>query len=222
MRPSLRARIVAGPILRLIEIVARRVRVVGVDQAEAALEERRTRADGRRIVYYHWVEDVLPRLILAKHGGFRLGQDVGFVCDDTFAGHVGCALMMALGERPLPLRVAGGGALAVKDLQELIRAQSPINIAADGRGPYGRVHPGLVKLVQARAAIAIPVSVVAAPVLGSWLPGRFVVPLPGATLAVGVGPVVVVEVGGEGAAIAALEAGLGDARDVGRRLLSVA
>ncbi len=209
----------AGVVDGLVGLLARRVRVCGLAEAEEALVALREQERGRRVLYYHWIEDVLPRLVLARRVGWHLGADVGFVCDDTFFGQVGARIVTSMGGRPMLFR-ASQGVVGINDLRALLREPAPINIAADGRGPYGRVHPGLVGVVRGRGAVAIAVAVVARPYLGALGTKRFSVPLPGSALAIGVDKAAGLDGLDDRAAVRALEAGLRNARAIACQLLA--
>jgi len=213
------AGVVAAPLLWGVSFLARSARVVGLGSAERRIADVREKLPGRKLAFYHWVEDVLPRLVVARASGTSVDFGAVYVCDDTIGGQIGAALMATLGRRVLPFRLAGGG-LRIRDLQALIREPAPLSLAADGRGPYGSVHPSLPRLIEARAGVAIPVSVVASPVLRSRRGGRLAVPMFRATLAVAVGaPVVADDSGARRLAVDELEKALSEARIESLRLL---
>lgn len=210
---------VAAPLLWGVGLLARGARVVGLELAERRIAELREGLPGRKLAFYHWVEDVLPRLFVARATGTSVDVGAVYVCDDTIGGQIGAAVMSTLGRRVLPFRLAGGG-LRIKDLQALIREPAPLSLAADGRGPYGRVHPSLPRLLDARAGVAIPVSVVASPVVRSRRGGRLAVPMMRATLAVAIGsPVIADDSGARKMLVDDLEQALCEARIESLRLL---
>jgi len=208
-----------APLLALVSLLARGSKVLGLETVEGRLHALRDEARGHRLLYYHWIEDVLPRLVIARRSGTQLDADAVSVCDDTLGGRLGAAVMIALGRRILPLRVSHG-ALRIKDLHGLIREAAPLSIAADGRGPYGRVHPSLPRLVEMRSAIAVPVSVLASPALRSRHGGRIALPMPRARLAIGLGSPIMAVGPGARVTVEALEHGLREARAESLSLLA--
>jgi hypothetical protein len=210
--------VVADLVVAVVSALAWRTRVCGLDAVERQFRLLRDSSQGRRLLLYYWIEDVVPRLVIARATGTELDVDTVSVCDDTWPGRLIAKVLAKLQRRSLPLRLSHG-MLGVKDLQVLIRERAPLSIAADGRGPYGRVHPSLARLVQSRDAIAIPVSVLASPCLRARLAGRIAVPVPGARLAIALGSPVLPD-GERGLSSEDLERGLREARDGSRSLLA--
>lgn len=138
-----------------LRYLAARAIVLGGNESSSMLMS--LRATGRPLIFYHWTEDEVPRLLLALRG-VNLGTDVSCVVDDTLGGGLGAAVLKRCGCDTVGLRVSSR-ALMIRDIRALLRHPTHLSISADGRGPYRVINPALPDLIRARRALAIPVGV---------------------------------------------------------------
>jgi len=209
---------VAAVLSAFLFVLSWRSKVVGLERAEGHLQEIRSAGGERRLLFYYLIEDAIPLLVLVRQARIRLGLDFASVCGNTWMGRVVSAVLMRLGRRTLSFRFEHA-TLSIKDVKALVREPAPLTISADGRGPYGHVHPDLRRLVEGRDAIAVPISVCAARSLRLCGSRRVAVPWPGGRIAIAVGAPVAAAVGDEPVSTEALEAGLRAARAAAKRLL---
>lgn len=183
--PSSRTVSLVGAVaLRALATVAKRATVLGLVESAAKLQK--IYASRRRVVFYHWTEDEIPRLAVATLG-FGFGDDVSFVVDDTVGGQLGGVMLSRCGLETCCLRVSSA-ALAVRDTRILMRQGTHLSVSADGRGPYRHVNRRLPDLIRAKRAVAVPVSVrVGSVLLELSKPWPIVIPGLHSTIAVAIG-----------------------------------
>jgi hypothetical protein len=202
--------------LGLLSVIGLRTKILGLDVAEASLEEIVSSARDQRLLFYYLLEDALPLLILTRRTGARFGREFVSVCGDTWLGRIILAMLLQLGRRALRFRFSHP-ALSIKDLKALVQEPAPLTIAADGLGPYGRVHPRLLRLVQARNAIAVPIAVRADRAFHSR---RITIPLPRDRLAIVIGSPVMAKALDQPVTPEDLDQSLREARIASLRLLA--
>jgi hypothetical protein len=174
----------------LVDFLSGRTRIVGEEAAKAHLSGLRASCGSRSVVFFHWSEDEVPRLVASRRLGWGLGNDVAYVTDDTIGGRLGSEVLSRFGHRTVPFR-ASHPASRIEDARRLIRELGSLSISADARGPYRIVSRSLPQLVRSRRAIAVPVSVLSSRSIRLRRPGPIVLPLPGAQLAIALGSPVV-------------------------------
>lgn len=211
-------RIIANSILIMIRLGGWRARPEGVEAAEEGIRAIREQFRGQPILFYHWSEDELSRLVFARLVGRGFGADVAYVCDDTWGGRIGAAILRKEGRRAITFR-ASHPTFRIEDMRALIREPGPLSISADGRGPYGHVNPSLPKLIRRRSGLAVPVSVQASRSLLLFHPAHLRIPSPGAQLAIAIGAPITGGIGSQ-VSIEALEMGLRDVCRTSAQLLA--
>lgn len=187
--------------------------VLGAAECRRRFEEARAAHPGRKVVLYYWIEDVLPMILSDQQGRGAAGDwagEVQFVCDDTIGGRVAERLLAGLGRRTLRLRWKNPME-RIRDLQVILRSDTPMGIAVDGHGPYGRVGDPFARLVASARAVALPLSAAAGRARRVRANALLAVPRRRSPIAVGIGRALVAEGGSEPGA-AALQAALDDAR----------
>jgi hypothetical protein len=191
--------------------------VVGLKDAEARLARIRLEAQGRLIVVYYFVEDVYGLLVLIRRTRTSVGTDFVYLCGDSWLGWLVGGLLRRSGRQVAKVRFSQR-AFWLSDVKNLLRRGTALAMTADGRGPYGRIHPGLARLVAARNAVAVPLSVSAVTAFVDRS-HRFALLGPWSRLAVAVGEPL--EVGGRGdqEIVEALWVGLREAKRSAARLL---
>lgn len=203
-----------------LSVLSWKATVLGLEAAVEQIRESRSRFCDRRILFYYLIEDAIPLLVVIRRAGDRLGGGFTSVCGDTWMGYVVSKVLGGLGRRTLPLRF-GHAALSIRDVKALVREPGPLTIAADGRGPYGRVHPDLRRLVEGRKAIAIPLAVRISDRSRLCRVGPASVPLPGAKMAIAVGAPIIAVAAEVPVSTEELEGRLREARAAASSLLKV-
>jgi lysophospholipid acyltransferase (LPLAT)-like uncharacterized protein len=165
-------------------------RLVAAQDVEHGFSEVTTRFRGHRFVLYYWVSDVLPLLWALCVGGVNFAQDVVPVSSGNWLGTIVTRILRRHGQRVITISTSGASVL-VSDVQLVLREQATVCITADGRGPFGVVSPGLVRLVGAKRAVAIPLATAASCAWSSRRPIPCTVPLPWSRIAVALGEPVV-------------------------------
>lgn len=201
----------------VIRSVAAKIQVFGDEVVNEQLAHIRGRYSPRSLLFFHWSEDEVPRLIVAQRLGAGLGKDVSYVTDDTVGGRVGARLLATLGHQTVPLRISRP-AQRLRDTRRILCTKGSLSISADGRGPYGTINRGLPQLALRRDAVAVPVSVVASRALRLRRPAPVTLPLPGARLAIAIGSPILPIYREEQDALARFAEGLREAR-AGSRLI---
>ena len=201
-----------------LSVLSWKATVLGLEAALAQIRDSRSKFRDRRILFYYLIEDAIPLLVVIRRAGDRLGGGFTSVCGDTWMGYVVSKVLVGLGRRTLPLRF-GHAALSIRDVKALVREPGPLTIAADGRGPYGRIHPDLRRLVEGREAIAIPLAVRISDRSRLCRMGPASVPLPGAKMAIAVGSPVIAVTAKVPVSTEELEGSLREARAAASSLL---
>lgn len=170
-------------------------RVMGTHDVERRFFEVSTRFRGRRFVLYYWVADVLPLLRALCGVGVAFTQDLVPVSSGNLLGRFVTEVLRRRGQRVISISTSGSGML-VSDVQLVLREQATVCITADGRGPFGVVSPGLVRLVGARRAVAIPLATAVSCAWTTRRPIPCTMPLPWSRIGVALGEPVVPDEGG--------------------------
>lgn len=211
----------AGPILaRWVRASAPRHPALGTHAAHEELEATRSAHPGRRLLLYYWIEDVLPIILTDTRRRGESGdwaRDVRFVCDDTIGGRVAERLLAGLGRQTMRLRWKNPME-RIRDLQTILRSGTPMGIAVDGHGPYGRVGEAFSRLASSSQAIAVPLAAVPARVRHVRANALLAMPRRRSPIAIALGDPILPP-GDEVAAVSVFEAGLGQARERARALL---
>jgi hypothetical protein len=169
------------------------IRIVGLNDATRML--RQISSDHASVVFYHWTEDELSRLVVAAGGCGGLGRGVTYVADDTMGGRLGAALLEEVGYATLVIRRSAANS-GIEDMRRLIKAAGNISISADGGGPYRIINPQLPKLMERRRAVGVPVCTKASKsIVGMNKPWPLWIPAVGATISLVIGPVVIAHAG---------------------------
>lgn len=159
----------------------------GVEQAEAVVDAVLREEDRSTVIIYFWVADALSLLVTVRNAQSPLLTESVSVCGASALGRATGRFLSSFGRRTLPLRFVRGCAV-LRDVKAIIRERSPLFMTVDGDGPYGRIHPSLAKLVEARRSIAIPLAALSSRALSLGRIGGFRVPLPRSTIALACGP----------------------------------
>lgn len=211
----------AGPILvRWVRAAAPRHPVLGDREARERLEAALSAHPGRRLVLYYWIEDVLPMVLTDtrfRGGSGHWARGVRFVCDDTIGGRVAERLLAGLGRETVRLRWKNPME-RIRDLQSILRSGSPLGIAVDGHGPYGRVGEGFARLASSARAVALPLAAVPARVRHLRANALLAVPRRSSPIAIALGDPIAAPAEGT-PATSVFEAGLGRARERALALL---
>lgn len=202
---------VAGELLkRLVDAVGNGAMVMGLESAEAQVEAVSAVRGAVGVVFYYSFADVVALLCVLKRAHGLLGREFVAVCGDTAVGRAVRLVLTGMDIRTLPFRFDRQG-LLFNDMKRLLKSSGSIAIAADGLGETGRVGVGLARLVRARNALAVPISVRAdGAVRLSCLRG-LQVPLSSAQLGVSVGDPVSCE-GASGEVLGLLNSALASVR----------
>lgn len=169
-----------------VRSVAPSVGLVGHDALARAWSEIQATTLGRRRIVYYWTEADVPLIIYERREGGALGEDLTFVHDRTIGGRLARELLERDGRRVFELRHAHPGRLA-RDVGELARSSWDFGIAVDGRGPYGRVHPGVARIAAQCEAVVVPLGVAWRRSLSVRLSGPLQLPRRGAAISVMLG-----------------------------------
>lgn len=160
--------------------------LVGHDGLARAWSDVRASTPGRRRIVYYWTEADVPLIVYERLEGGALGEDLTFVHDRTIGGRLARELLERDGRRVFELRHAHPGRLA-RDVGDLARSRWDFGIAVDGRGPYGRVHPGVARIAAQCEAVVVPLGVAWRRSVSVRLSGPLRLPRPGATISVKLG-----------------------------------
>lgn len=190
----------------------------GSRDIEQRLQSLTEEFSGRRFVLYYWVADALPLLGALCKSGVGIGVDFAVVSSVNWLGAVVAGVLRGRGRRVI-LVSSGRSGVLVRDVQRVLREPAPICVTADGRGPFGVVSPGLVRLVEARQAIAIPLGVCCSRAIRVARPIPCTIPIPGSRVEVAMGDPIIVE-GASAVSAGALETALLAARELARHNLS--
>src|SRR5271169_5619239 len=162
------------------------VRVIGTEHIAAAL----ARAPSFIPVYWHQ-----HQIFCVKHllGERRAGLKLGFLISPSVDGEIGAMVVRSLGGEVIRGSSTHTGARALRDYYQALAHEgvSPA-ITPDGpRGPAWKFKPGAVLLSQLSQRPIIPMAFAASRAWKiKW--DRFVIPLPGARIAIVVGAPVLV------------------------------
>jgi hypothetical protein len=145
---------------------------------------------GGRVFYCYRNQDVLPLVLtLSLPSSEKHFHEVDLVCDDSFSGSVVARLTRGLG-RQVRILTRRTFQDRVRDLRMLMQTESPIGIAIDTGGPYGRVDPALPRLAQRCGARLVPIVALASPSVPFWREPELRLPLPRASLSLAIGEAV--------------------------------
>ena len=176
-------------LLRLVWGWCRVVRVVGAEHITAALE----RAPSFIPVYWHQHQVFCVRQLLQMR---RSGVKLGFLISPSVDGEVGAMLVESLGAHVIRGSSSYTGARALRDYYQALAHDgvSPA-ITPDGpRGPPWKFKPGAILLAQMSQRPIIPMAYAASRAWKiKW--DRFVIPMPGARIAIVVGAPVSIQKG---------------------------
>ena len=186
-------------LIRLVWRWSRVVRVVGLEHMEAALE----RAPSFIPVYWHQHQlFCLWQLLRMRARGVRLG----FLISPSVDGEIGALLVRRIGAEAIRGSSSHTGARALRDYyQALVQDSISPSITPDGpRGPPWKFKPGAILLSQLSQRPIVPMAYAASHAWKiKW--DRFVIPMPGARIAIAVGEPVVIEKGVDAARLEELQ-----------------
>ena len=140
------------------------------------------------LIVTYWIADALSvaMLPLVNRAFGELLRSVTCVVDDTFAGRVAGRFIHSIGGRVM--RVARPGEPdRLRHVDTLMRGRIPCAFPVDGGGPYREVGTGIIALATALRATIVPLAAVARPALPPIHASRVRLPVPKATLVVGIG-----------------------------------
>ncbi len=152
----------------LVHALARtwRVEILGTEHRQCLPRE-----EGFLVCMWHG--RMLIGAAVFAHQGFRV------LVSPSGDGDLSQALLLASGHRVLRGSSSRGGARALREILELLRAGERVVITPDGpRGPRHAINPGLAWVARATGYPILPLCLVAdrAWHLGSW--DRFTIPMP--------------------------------------------
>jgi len=176
------------------------VRVIGAEHISAALE----RAPSFIPVYWHQHQLFCVRQLLALRGA---GVKLGFLISPSVDGELGAMIVRRLGAEAIRGSSSYTGARALRDYyQALVQQGISPSITPDGpRGPPWKFKPGAILLSQLSQRPIMPMAFAASRAWKiKW--DRFVIPLPGARIAIVVGAPVLVAKGLDAEGLARLQA----------------
>jgi lysophospholipid acyltransferase (LPLAT)-like uncharacterized protein len=178
-------RIIVPVGLALVRVVwswARVVRVVGSEHIERALQQ----APSFIPVYWHQHQLFCVKHLLGLRGA---GLRLGFLISPSVDGEIGAMLVRRAGAHAIRGSSTHTGARALRDYyQALVKEGLSPAITPDGpRGPPWKAKPGAILLSQMSQRAIIPLAYAAS---RAWMIkwDRFVVPWPGARIAIAIGP----------------------------------
>jgi hypothetical protein len=172
---------VAILIMRFWWLTCRVVRVVGEEHMQAAL------AAYPSIIPCYWHQHALfcARYLLQQRA---LGLEVGFLISPSVDGELGATLVRRVSGHVIRGSSTYTGARALRDFYlTLTRSQVSPVITPDGpRGPAFVFKPGAILLSQMSQRPIVPLAYAAS---RAWLVNwdRFVIPVPGARIAIAIG-----------------------------------
>lgn len=185
---------VAALAVRGMRLLGAQISLAGVDEATAELESL-ARYKGRRLLFVHPIEDVVPRLVMdcalrERRGATYLG-DALFVCSDSLVGQFAASVLSRIGRGAITLS-SKRPSRRISDLRRLAREARPVCIVANGFGgeyvaSREGVHPGLWPFAKSRRAVVVPVAVACSRAISIAWPWRLTVPAPFSRVAVVVG-----------------------------------
>jgi lysophospholipid acyltransferase (LPLAT)-like uncharacterized protein len=200
------APVMAG-LVRLWWRSARVVRVVGEHHLDAVLE----RQPSFLPVYWHQHHLFCAQYLLAQQQTRALRT--GFLISPSLDGELGAMIMRRLGGHVIRGSSTRTGALAMKEyFQALMRERVSPVLNPDGpRGPRFRCKPGAILLAQMSGREIVPLAYAAS---RAWLVhwDKFVLPWPGARIAIAIGAPLTVPRGTSAVGLEAIQ------RDLERRL----
>jgi lysophospholipid acyltransferase (LPLAT)-like uncharacterized protein len=170
----------AAAIIRAWVGLCRVKRVIGAEHLEAALRKAPS------FVPCYWHQH---QLFCAKHLLEQPGIKVAWLISPSVDGEIGAMLVRRFGGRAIRGSSTHTGAKALRDYyQALVKDNvSPI-ITPDGpRGPRFKFKPGAILLAQMSGRPILPMAYAAS---RAWLIkwDKFVIPVPGARIAIAIGP----------------------------------
>ena len=187
-------------LMRMVWRWCRVVHVGGLEHIAAALE----RAPSFIPVYWHQHQVFCVKQLLDLRGA---GVKLGFLISPSVDGEIGAMLVRKLGAEVIRGSSSHTGARALRDYYQALSHEgiSPA-ITPDGpRGPPWKFKPGAVLLAQLSQRPIIPMAFAASRAWKiKW--DRFVIPMPGARIAIVVGAPVYVAKGLDAAGLARLQA----------------
>jgi lysophospholipid acyltransferase (LPLAT)-like uncharacterized protein len=163
-----------------------RIGVVGTEHIAAALE----RAPSFIPVYWHQHQVFCVKQLLELSSA---GVKLGFLISPSVDGELGAMIVRRLGAEAIRGSSSYTGARALRDYyQALVQQDISPSITPDGpRGPPWKFKPGAILLSQMSQRPIIPMAYAASRAWKiKW--DRFVIPLPGARIAIVVGAPVLV------------------------------
>ena len=190
----------AAGLIRLWWRSCRVVSVVGEQHLDAVL----TRHPSFLPVYWHQHHLFCAHFLLQQQGSRPLRT--GFLISPSLDGELGAMIMRRLGGHVIRGSSTRTGALAMKEyFQALMReAVSPVLNPDGPRGPRFQCKPGAVMLAQMSGREILPLAYAAS---RAWLVhwDKFVLPWPGARIAVAIGEPLSVPRGTGAAALEAVQ-----------------
>jgi lysophospholipid acyltransferase (LPLAT)-like uncharacterized protein len=169
-------------LIRLWWLGARVVRVLGVEHLEAAL----ARAPSLVPCYWHQHQLYCGKFLVEQRAR---GLTVGWLISPSVDGELGAMLVRRFGGAVIRGSSTHTGARALRDYyQALVKDNVSPVITPDGpRGPRFKFKPGALLLSQMSGRPILPMAYAASRArLIKW--DKFVIPLPGARIAIAIGP----------------------------------
>lgn len=193
-------------LIRLVWRWCRIVEVIGAEHFDTAL----ARAPSFIPVYWHQHQLFCLKQLLAMRAR---GVQLGFLISPSVDGEIGAMLVRTIGGEVIRGSSSHTGARALRDYyQALVQQAISPAITPDGpRGPPWKFKPGAILLSQLSQRPIVPMAYAASRAWKvKW--DRFVIPMPGARIAIAVGEPVVIERGLDAARLEAHQ------QDMERRL----
>jgi lysophospholipid acyltransferase (LPLAT)-like uncharacterized protein len=180
----------------------RSIRVTGTEHIRAALD----RAPSFIPVYWHQHQLLCVKPLLEMRDA---GVKLGFLISPSVDGEIGAMLVRKIGAEVIRGSSSHTGARALRDYYQALAHDgiSPA-ITPDGpRGPPWKFKPGAILLAQMSQRPIIPLAYAASRAWKiKW--DRFVIPKPGARIAIVIGPPVYVAKGLDAAGLERLQASM--------------